>query len=114
MSAGWLFDVIQSRRENPSEGSYTSRLLTEGIPKIAIETNFYTTVGTKIGINIGEYTDLLDDIEERRIPIFFIWITDGPTWLQTSMRRQMVDQLIPKFGNHLMNYQLFNDYLATL
>ena len=35
MSVGWLFDVIQSRRENPSESSYTSRLLTEGLPKIA-------------------------------------------------------------------------------
>ena len=35
MSLQWLFDVIQSRRENPSEGSYTSRLLAEGLPKIA-------------------------------------------------------------------------------
>ena len=35
MSVQWLFDVIQSRRENPSEGSYTSRLLMEGLPKIA-------------------------------------------------------------------------------
>ena len=35
MSVQWLFDVIQDRRENPSEGSYTSRLLTEGLPKMA-------------------------------------------------------------------------------
>ena len=35
MSVQWLFDVIQSRRESPSEGSYTSRLLGEGLPKIA-------------------------------------------------------------------------------
>jgi phosphoribosyl-ATP pyrophosphohydrolase len=35
MSVGWLFDVIQSRRENPSKESYTSRLLAEGLPKIA-------------------------------------------------------------------------------
>ena len=35
MSVQWLFDVIQSRRENPSEGSYTSCLLMEGLPKIA-------------------------------------------------------------------------------
>ena len=32
MSVSWLFDVIQSRRENPSESSYTSRLLAEGLP----------------------------------------------------------------------------------
>jgi len=89
-------------------------LLEAGVPRVAIETNFYTTVGTKIGINIGEYTDLLDDIRARELPLFFIWITDGPTWLQTSMRRQMVEQLIPKFGEHLMNYQLFDDYLGKL
>jgi len=35
MSLQWLFDVIESRRENPSDKSYTSRLLTDGLPKIA-------------------------------------------------------------------------------
>ncbi|MGD8402457.1 MAG: phosphoribosyl-ATP diphosphatase [Anaerolineales bacterium] len=35
MSVQWLFDVIRDRRENPTEASYTSRLLMEGLPKIA-------------------------------------------------------------------------------
>jgi phosphoribosyl-ATP pyrophosphohydrolase len=35
MSVQWLFDIIQSRHENPKEGSYTSRLLSDGLPKIA-------------------------------------------------------------------------------
>lgn len=35
MSIQWLFDVIQDRKKNPSEGSYTSSLFTEGLPKIA-------------------------------------------------------------------------------
>jgi phosphoribosyl-ATP pyrophosphohydrolase len=35
MSIQWLFDVIESRRQNPSEKSYTSRLFAEGLPKIA-------------------------------------------------------------------------------
>jgi phosphoribosyl-ATP pyrophosphohydrolase len=35
MSIQWLFDVIQSRKESPSEASYTSSLFTEGLPKIA-------------------------------------------------------------------------------
>ena len=86
-------------------------MLRDGRPKIAIETNFYTTVGTKIGINIGEYTDLLEFIQEKQIPIQFLWITDGPTWLETSMRRQMVEQLIPKFGKQLMNFKQFNNML---
>ena len=35
MSIQWLFDVIESRKHNPSEQSYTSRLMTKGLPKIA-------------------------------------------------------------------------------
>jgi phosphoribosyl-ATP pyrophosphohydrolase len=35
MSIQWLFDVIQSRKENPLEGSYTSSLFAKGLPKIA-------------------------------------------------------------------------------
>lgn len=35
MSIQWLFDVIQSRKENPSEKSYTSSLFKKGLLKIA-------------------------------------------------------------------------------
>lgn len=35
MSIQWLFDIIQSRKENPLGGSYTSSLFAEGLPKIA-------------------------------------------------------------------------------
>ena len=35
MSIQWLFDVIQSRKENHSEKSYTSSLFAEGLPRIA-------------------------------------------------------------------------------
>lgn len=35
MSIQWLFDVIESRRQNPSEKSYTSSLFAGGLPKIA-------------------------------------------------------------------------------
>ena len=35
MSVQWLFDVIQGRKETPSEGSYTSNLFAKGLPKIA-------------------------------------------------------------------------------
>jgi phosphoribosyl-ATP pyrophosphohydrolase len=35
MSIQWLFDVIESRKQNPSEESYTSRLFAEGLPRIA-------------------------------------------------------------------------------
>ena len=35
MSIQWLFSIIEERRAGPSEGSYTSRLFAEGLPKIA-------------------------------------------------------------------------------
>jgi phosphoribosyl-ATP pyrophosphohydrolase len=35
MNIQWLFDVIENRKNNPTEKSYTSSLFTEGLPKIA-------------------------------------------------------------------------------
>ena len=35
MSIQWLFDVIEDRKRNPSEKSYTTSLFNEGLPKIA-------------------------------------------------------------------------------
>lgn len=35
MSIQWLFDVIEDRKKNPTEKSYTSSLIAEGLPKIA-------------------------------------------------------------------------------
>ncbi len=35
MSIQWLFDVIEDRKKNPNEKSYTSSLFIEGLPRIA-------------------------------------------------------------------------------
>jgi len=35
MSIQWLFDVIEDRKKNPSEKSYTTSLFNEGLSKIA-------------------------------------------------------------------------------
>lgn len=35
MSIQWLFEVIEDRKNNPTEKSYTARLFAEGLPKIA-------------------------------------------------------------------------------
>ena len=35
MSIQWLFDVIEDRKRNPTENSYTARLLAEGLPRMA-------------------------------------------------------------------------------
>lgn len=60
-------------------------ILHNGSPKFLIETNFYTTTGTKIGINVGEYTDLKEDIDkinqQNDLCLKFMWISDGNFWL---------------------------------
>jgi phosphoribosyl-ATP pyrophosphohydrolase len=35
MTIQWLFDVIEDRKNNPTEKSYTTSLFSEGLPKIA-------------------------------------------------------------------------------
>ena len=35
MSIQWLFDVIEDRKNNPSDSSYTTSLFNKGLPKIA-------------------------------------------------------------------------------
>ena len=35
MSIQWLFDIIEDRKKNPTEKSYTSSLFAEGLPKIS-------------------------------------------------------------------------------
>ena len=35
MDIQWLFDIIEDRKKNPSEKSYTTSLFNEGLPKIA-------------------------------------------------------------------------------
>ena len=35
MSIQWLFDVIEDRKKNPSEKSYTTSLFNDGLTKIA-------------------------------------------------------------------------------
>ena len=35
MTVQWLFDVIEDRKNNPTEKSYTSSLFNEGLPRIA-------------------------------------------------------------------------------
>ena len=35
MSIQWLFEVIEGRKNNPSEKSYTTSLFNDGLPKIA-------------------------------------------------------------------------------
>ena len=81
-------------------------------PKILIETNFYSTSGTKIGINQGEYVDLKQDVEKSS-NYLFIWITDGNYWLTSDGRSRLLN-LYNYFGDQILNYNLFDKKLPDL
>ena len=75
-------------------------------PIVLIETNFYSTSGTKIGINQGEYVDLKADIESISDYKFF-WITDGNYWLTSDGCARFLN-LSNYFGDQILNYNLFD------
>jgi len=82
-------------------------------PKIVIETNFYSTSGTKIGINLNEYLALNEHILKEHGQLTFLWITDGNFWLTTSGKNYL-EILYHSFGDRILNYNLFDKRLEEL
>ena len=82
-----------------------------GKPRLLIETNFYTTEGSKIDINENEYRDLFDSI--RSNPDYkFVWVTDGNYWL-TPHGKERYEVLSKVFGG-VYNINTFKENLAHL
>jgi len=82
-------------------------------PKILIETNFYSTAGTKIGINQGEYIDLNEDMRNKFKQFIFVWITDGNYWLSSDGKNRLLN-LYSYFGDNILNYNLFDKKLEDI
>ncbi len=73
-------------------------------PKHLFEVNFYTTEGTKIGINENEYVALNDSI--AKIGTYsFHWITDGNYWL-TKQGKERYLNLLGRF-TEIYNANMF-------
>ena len=94
-------------------------LLKDGIPFFLIETNFYSTSGSKIGINEREYISLSKDIKTfsntNIHKLYFSWITDGNYWLSTggmkkweNIRKILDDDL------EILNYSLFEKHISEI
>ncbi len=62
-------------------------------PKYLFELNFYSTEGTKIGINEGEYIELNNHIKNKNFVCYFFWITDGNYWLTLDGRDRFFNLL---------------------
>lgn len=113
-----ILEVEKRNSRKPKKFDFV--ILKYGIPTYCIETNFYSTTGTKIGINIGEYTDLLEDIDklnnQRRSDLKFIWITDGNHWLTQEGEKNYINLKTFHFKNdwQLLNYNLFSQEIADI
>ena len=100
------------KRKNKKPKVFDFILFFDRKPLILIETNFFSTTGTKIGINRDEYTDLKEDIQtfcrKKKIVIKFIWITDGNYWL-TKTGENMYRNLRENYFTNdyeILNYNL--------
>ena len=109
-----------NKRKDKKPKVFDFILLHKGEPKVLIETNFYTTSGTKIGINQGEYVDLLQDVtkinEKRKTNFLFLWVTDGNYWLTKDgeNRFENLKKNYFKGSYELLNYNLLKTHLTEI
>jgi len=85
-------------------------ILVDGKPKHLFEMNFYTTEGTKIRINEGEYLELSKFVRENT-SYQFHWITDGNYWLTRQGERRLKN-LWSRFGE-IYNLNTFEENLDS-
>lgn len=74
-------------------------------PKYLFEINFYSTEGTKIGINQNEYIDLNNYIKKNFSNFKFYWITDGNYWLTTQGKVRFLNLL--NYFDKIFNINIF-------
>lgn len=84
-------------------------LFRDGKPKYLFEMNFYSTEGTKIGINQGEYIDLNNYIKENFPQCKFYWITDGNYWLTQQGQSRFISLL--EYFDQILNINTFIEKL---
>ncbi len=71
--------------------------------------NFYSTSGTKIGINQGEYVDLNNFMQKNFSDFEFYWITDGNYWLMTDGKNRYLNLL--RYFDKIFNINTFEEHL---
>jgi hypothetical protein len=94
-------------------------LLKNGKPFFLIETNFYSTSGSKIGINEDEYIKISKQInsvaDKNNWGLYFSWITDGNYWLSTTgMNKWEKIRLQLTKDYEILNFSLFSKYLKEI
>ena len=102
--------IIKGRDNKPKK--FDLIIFTGFKPKYLFEVNFYSTQGTKIGINQNEYVDLNEFIKENFHDFKFYWLTDGNYWL-TSQGKVRFLNLLNHF-DEILNINIFAEQVKGL
>jgi len=102
--------IIKPKDRKPKKFDFI--IFSEGKPKYLFEVNFYSTEGTKIGINQNEYIDLYDLIKSGFPQCKFYWITDGNYWLTTQGKSRFINLL--RYFDQILNINTFAETLGSL
>lgn len=100
-------------KNDGKEKKFDFVLYYETKPIILIETNFYSTSGSKININDDEYTYLDEEIKHNNPDLKFMWISDGNYWLTIDGKKRFM-KLYERFENRILNYALFEKELPNI
>jgi hypothetical protein len=123
--SGWTYAAekmvtgVKKRKDNKLK-KFDFVLLKDGLPRVLIETNFYSTSGTKIGINQGEYVDLHEDVKhfnsQHGTKLRFIWVTDGNYWLSSDGEARLKNLKESYFTDRwtILNYKLLQENLRKI
>ncbi|MCD5409351.1 MAG: hypothetical protein LRZ87_01090 [Methanocellales archaeon] len=99
--------IIKTKDKKPKK--FDLIIFSDYKPKYLFEMNFYSTAGTKIGINQGEYIDLNNYIRKNFSDLEFYWIADGNYWLTTQGRTRYLKLL--QYFEKIFNINTFKEHL---
>ncbi|MDH5186296.1 MAG: type II restriction endonuclease [candidate division WOR-3 bacterium] len=103
----FIDEIIKTKDNKPKK--FDLIIFSKCKPKYLFEMNFYSTEGTKIGINQNEYIDLNNYIRRNFKEFEFYWITDGNYWLTTQGKSRFENLL--KYFKQILNINTFAENL---
>lgn len=103
----YIEGIIKTKDNKPKK--FDLIIFNNNVPKYLFEMNFYSTEGTKIGINQNEYIDLNNYIQKNFSNFLFYWITDGNYWLTTQGKARFLNLL--RYFDKILNINIFAEHL---
>ena len=105
----YIDKIIKIKDKKPKK--FDLIIFNDSKPKYLFEINFYSTEGTKIGINQNEYIDLNNYIKKKFRNFIFYWITDGNYWLTTQGKVRFLNLL--KHFDKIFNINIFAENVSN-